>query len=892
MLQNQIAGRHGSYATQFWRSSVAPHYRSRAAMRVAVSRKAINRRLVLPLDSHNWMRSLEVLNARYARRGRTPEHYQAVVRDMVEHHGAYAELTASTSASPTTNLSNPAAATAADSSALTAPVAADVLPAIDSLRDKAYAGEIPSNASLWVTLVWAYCTLQQPQVALDTFHQARRRFRFSLLTLQHMAELLLPVLCRHGELEAATALYEELLQPSVATEGRGNSQQPPSPPVQRRRSAFDDTAARRWLAEAAARQGDLRKTKGFAAAPADVQHGASEVDCAKDEMATESRHRPTINSLFHDAESTTTDAKKTSSASTKPQKSQSEPQQQQLTKATRAPYSANSTLPVLSLLSPVAVRRLFQSLCRESSTAGTSAAVPGEAASRYLTDAVSCWEHLYGLLPTASASSEASIRNDVSRSLPPKRATPPIQDVHELLNLYAFYGRWEAVLDFFSVAFLHRASSTYLTAAPKDLVSWADGIAAVAAAEEAEETLYRDTSAALLFPYDAELPLDAVTLNLVFACLPKAADPLRLCTSTTTKERGGQVLALPAAARPVTVVRLLDDLLTYRDDMQLTDVVMAAVGPALLQVGQHARLFELLARTPMMVRARERKAALQLSASAQELKSLLASLGYAAYALCRSEERRLDMVRCMPHLFPPEVVRRFAASAEADVSSSLSPQRKGACAACLPLAVLEGPVVAMSGGNALASSRVGESPFVPCLASTQSASASKTAAAAAMTATSLLDRRWQLFTEPAHSTQTGGARFHASGAAHATKRRAAHRSGRSSATLTSLAEDAMRRDYLRLQDTRHAAFTGSHADADRDPRPIPKGLHDHASGWDFFGRGGEKVFANHKRTPHPLTMRPKVMRDLRNPYRGWNPRRNSSLAHKENVVKWNGKSAV
>nr|CCC91374.1 conserved hypothetical protein [Trypanosoma congolense IL3000] len=81
-------------------------------------------------------------------------------------------------------------------------------------------------------------------------------------------------------------------------------------------------------------------------------------------------------------------------------------------------------------------------------------------------------------------------------------------------------------------------------------------------------------------------------------------------------------------------------------------------------------------------------------------------------------------------------------------------------------------------------------------------------------------------------------------------------------------------------------------DPDRDPRPPPKGLHDKANGWNFFGRGGEMVFTNHKRTAHPFTMHPKVMRSLADPYRGWGLRQNSCWAHRERVKKWNGHSAV
>ncbi|KPI85824.1 hypothetical protein ABL78_5128 [Leptomonas seymouri] len=863
MLLSQIAGRHGSYATQFWRSSGAPRYHNRAGMRIAYSRKAINRRLVLPLDSHNWMRSLEVLNAGYARLGRTPQHYQAVLRDMVEHHGAYAELKDSTPATLKKNqLSSDAEAVSSTHS--TSAAAASVLPAIDSLRAKAYAGEIPSNVSLWVTLVWSYCALQRPQEALDAFHQARRRFQLSVLTLQHMAELLLPLLCRHGQLDEATSLYEEFLKPNAATTAPCGS---PLPADTTGRSKFDDAEARRWLAEAAAHQGDWKNTLLFAATAVGVEDNTVKVGAAKGEMTTAGLRRPTINSLFRHPESSATNTQSSPSATTQLRENQTRLQQHDTT-LSKPPRSSSSTPPALSTLSPSAVRHLFHSLCREAATAAstaTTATVMREGEPNFVADALACWEHLYGPLPTASVKTCAGTNSNATTIDPPKRQTPPLRDVHELLNLQASCGRWEALLCFFSVVFLHRPSSVYLTATPYELRNRKDGITA-AVASYTDNPFACETAPASFFPYEEDLPLDEVTLNLVFASLPRATEPLRLCTSPAASKGSSEGLTLPASARPVTVVRLLDDLLTYRDDMMLTDIVMAAVGPALLQVGQNDRAFELLVRTPMMVRARERKAALQLSSYQNELKSVLVSVGYAAYALCRSEAQRLEMVRRLPHLFPPEVVRRLATEAGSDVSLLA---QGGACASSPALAALEGPVVTMP---------IEAAPSLE-------ADASRTTASAAGANLSLLDRRWELYADPARTRQ-------ADEVFHATMGRAAHRRGRPSATLTSLADDAMRRDYLRLQETRHVAFTGSHTDANRDPRPIPKGLHDHASGWDFFGRGGEKVFANHKRTPHPLTMRPKVMRDLRNAYRGWNPRQNSSLAHKENVIKWNGKSAV
>ncbi|AAZ12313.1 uncharacterized protein TEOVI_000917900 [Trypanosoma equiperdum] len=104
--------------------------------------------------------------------------------------------------------------------------------------------------------------------------------------------------------------------------------------------------------------------------------------------------------------------------------------------------------------------------------------------------------------------------------------------------------------------------------------------------------------------------------------------------------------------------------------------------------------------------------------------------------------------------------------------------------------------------------------------------------------------------------------------------------------------DAELRERLTLLHSKRANAFCVEDDPERDPRPIPKGLHDTASGWNFYGRGGEMVFMNHRRTAHPFSMHPKVMRSLADPYRGWGLKQNSCWAHRERVKKWNGNSAV
>ncbi|CBZ27020.1 conserved hypothetical protein [Leishmania mexicana MHOM/GT/2001/U1103] len=887
----QVSGRHGSYATQFWKPSAwavaASRFRNRADMRAAYSRKAIDRRLVLPLDSHNWIRALEVLNAGYARLGRTPEHFKMVLRDMVEHHGPYAEritLPSSAFAPPCLKqsrrgldgaeaqvfyddgkrLSSTPAEMPAGSEG-----AADILPAVDALRDRAYAGEIPSNRSLWVTLVWSYCALDQPSSALDTFHLATRRFRFSSATMQHMATLLLPVLCRHAQLEEATKLYETYLKvDDTKADADG------APASRHHRSRIEDTDARRWLAEAAARRGDWKRAQSFAG---DVCGSASGAPAADDHPYATTRGSPsrrTIGSLFHDTASPKTPALSPGGAhlfASSEGVDRTEGQQ-----ATPRASVAPPARPMLQALSREAVRRLFRRLCRGGSESGSHS---------QLRDALCCWEHLYGpVLEAASAvdgDAKGSCRDDNRDRL---TRPPPLEDVHEVLNLFASHRHWKESLSVFCQLFLNRPATAYISATLADLQTLSSSMGNCEGPLPASANGGPPITAPVL-------QLDATTLNILFSSLPAAVAPLLVRTrkstptsaATAAKGRDHEQppprshtvseeheLRLSASAIPVTVVRLLDDLLLLRDDMVLTDFVMAAVGPALLQVGQVERVFDLLARTPLMVAASQCKASTYVSAEHQALKAELVVLGYAAFALCSSSARRHDMVRQLPHLFPPEVVRHFATEGEGNRPSS--------CAIFEGRVVLENCSRSATASSTAAAMKSDDT--VPPNGSVDPFQSNARTNTTSTTAPSLLDMKWH--------TPTAASAFR--GGPLNVPTRPGRRS--SAATLTSLADDAMRRDYVRLHERRRDAFTGSHADAERDPRPIPKGLHDHASGWDFFGRGGEMVFANHTRTPHPFTMRPKVMRDLRNPYRGWSPRRNSSLAHKENVIKWNGKSAV
>ncbi|EAN89196.1 hypothetical protein C3747_22g332 [Trypanosoma cruzi] len=198
----QKAARHGNYATQFWTRPDHPPYRTRRAMLTAHSRKAIKRRLVLPLDAHDWGRALEVLDAGYARLGRTAEDYQRVIRGVANE---------------------------------TAPQRrGDALHTLNALRDKAYMGEIGSSG-LWVTLVWAYARLRYPREGYECLLQGERRFCFSPLTKQHLGETLLPLLAEHGMLDEVKYVVENFM-------GTGGSR-------------HDRARVASILAEAAARSG-------------------------------------------------------------------------------------------------------------------------------------------------------------------------------------------------------------------------------------------------------------------------------------------------------------------------------------------------------------------------------------------------------------------------------------------------------------------------------------------------------------------------------------------------------------------------------------------------------------------------------------------------------------
>lgn len=215
-LQSFVAGRHSSYFTQFY----IPHgtsSSSRAELRKALSLKSLERRLVLPMAEGEWVRALEVLSAGYARAARTPEHFQRVIRLMVEREaGGVPDGTSIGSIS-----SGPASAPFVRArenvpyshagSLWTRPLPSSslLMEPLDTLRGKAYTGDIPSNSSLYLTFIWAYCSIGAPLHAMETFFQCLRRTRLSPAAREHALQLLLPCLCNENIREEGCDFFRQ-----------------------------------------------------------------------------------------------------------------------------------------------------------------------------------------------------------------------------------------------------------------------------------------------------------------------------------------------------------------------------------------------------------------------------------------------------------------------------------------------------------------------------------------------------------------------------------------------------------------------------------------------------------------------------------------------------------
>jgi hypothetical protein len=131
-----------SYGTQFTKARRSFFPTPDVAARLH-SKKALERRLILPLESGQWARAFEVLNAKYARQGRNASHVQQVLNCMVKNvfpHNAYA-----------------------------------LLPVLDGVRDQVFDGSLPQSSSLWTTIAMCYCELGAAQGAMETVAQWKHR---------------------------------------------------------------------------------------------------------------------------------------------------------------------------------------------------------------------------------------------------------------------------------------------------------------------------------------------------------------------------------------------------------------------------------------------------------------------------------------------------------------------------------------------------------------------------------------------------------------------------------------------------------------------------------------------------------------------------------------------
>ncbi|RNF26431.1 uncharacterized protein Tco025E_01272 [Trypanosoma conorhini] len=692
----QKAARHGSYATQFWTQPSHPPHRSRHAMLTAHSKKAIRRRLVLPLDAHDWGRALEVLDAGYARLGRSAEDYQRVIRGLAHE---------------------------------TAPQRCrEALHTLNSLRDKAYTGEIASSSGLWVSLVWAYARLRYPREGYECLLQGERRSNFSSLTKQHLGETLLPLVAEHGMLDEARYIVENFL-------GTGGSR-------------HDRARVASLVAEAAARSGSW-------------EHAIAAVQPRATTAAT--RPNPhTLASLFVSEE------------------------------ANDAPEEASQTSRGVWQLSTAALRCMMCSMADDGQWVMALRSLQ-ELRRRCSSDT----PPLDGV-PSGNVNGSGDAPSAAGKGHPPPPPPPPPQqqqqqnrqqeltlsenELQRLLNCLGSQHRWEEATALFA--------SQYFT------------------------DNSRNDNAKMR-------PLQPTTLNLLFASFPRETRECRLVapegepeapgspTGPYLQETGSVTLQLDALHHPQQAVSFFNRLLNERDDAAVTDWVMAAVGPALLQLGQWDRALHLLRQTPALASAKPPVCTLEAH---WEVRNRLVALLYYLHGAVSLESRYYTLCH-FPFAFPKEAFRELPPPSE--LLAHLKQRREE-----------------------------GQRPS----------------------------------TTPPFARQAS------------TPRRFASRRLSAIVQHTEKHEDELKRRLTALYASRDNAFRGG--DAEKDPRPLPKGLHDTANGWNFYGRGGEMVFANHRRTAHPFSMHPKVMRALADPYRGWSPSQNSCWAHRERVRKWNGHSAV
>ncbi|ORC87908.1 uncharacterized protein TM35_000191520 [Trypanosoma theileri] len=710
----QKVGRHGSYATQFWTRPTRPPHRTRHAVLTAHSRKALQRRLVLPIDAHDWQRALEVLNARYARLGRTPEDYQRVIRGLA------------TAVSPQQRR--------------------HALYTLEALRDKAYAGEIVTSGSFWVTLVWAYAQLRFPNEAYTCLLQAERRCQLSPLTRQHMAETLLPLLAESGMLTEVKYMVENFLN-------AGGSRQERARVIS-------------LVAEAAARSGS------WATAITSLQ---KEISIMTEETVTsmEGNMNSTVNttprtlsSLFVNKEVVSVSEK----ASHSPQEVL-----QVSTEALRSMMSSMSD-DGQWMMALHCLRELQQ---RSSSNVSKINLSIGKNTETYNDD------------------------TDNVSNLKKDEELPMLSEdeLQRLLNCLGSKERWEeAIRVFISYYGLNKTPSERI---PRSL--------------------------------------HVLTLNLLFSSFPRESRVVTLVeddqeggeeegkvtNNNNNKRRGSIQLQMEVLRHPQEAIALLNQLFSERDDVVVTDRMMAAVGPALLQLGHWERALHLLRQTPSLSSRKVEKTSTEANRCLRE--QLMALLYYLHHAI--SLEARFYTLYHFPFAFPKELFQGLPPPSElASYLKEMKQQEK----------------------KEEMEERVKKS---------------------------IQEKREQELTVSSKLPESLKYRPFAS------RRRS------NIVQNTEKHDDELKHRLTSLYTNRKMAFP-ENWDAESDPRPPPKGLHDQASGWNFYGRGGEMVFANHKRTAHPFTLHPKVMRSLADPYRGWSLKQNSCWGHRERVRKWNGHSAV
>ncbi|CUE81729.1 Hypothetical protein, putative [Bodo saltans] len=130
-----------SYSTQFTRAQ--RYLPSRDISARLHSKKALERRLILPIESGHWTRAFEVLNAKYARQGRNASHVEQVLNCMVKNVHPHN--------------------------------AGSLVPVLDGVRDQLFEGTLPQSSSLWATIALSYCSLGASQEAVETVGQWQQR---------------------------------------------------------------------------------------------------------------------------------------------------------------------------------------------------------------------------------------------------------------------------------------------------------------------------------------------------------------------------------------------------------------------------------------------------------------------------------------------------------------------------------------------------------------------------------------------------------------------------------------------------------------------------------------------------------------------------------------------